>query len=389
MKIKFKIFLSIFIVFFVCIVFVFLPIDKIYSANTPSLEVVYPVLQSGATITAQSDFAQYLKYIFDLSMMVGFVAIFLSLTWAGILFFLSPAIPSALTNARDRVAGAISGLMILVLLYLIITTINPYLSFFHITKLDSPDIKPLETKTAGINFSNFNNCASGSKTYTNSIPDLGPLKNKINSVSITQSQQQSYIAIIYDITNYWGKCQYINPNVKCQPVSPFAASASIYKYDFYPSGGSVSLFRNSFFTKDGGWLTLNSSTIGKMYIQKLQYLKFVDPSKKTRDNPEGCTVPADQLDCVHWDKKSLECDGWACPNAGKENISSIKIDGNYLVLLIYYDPSDTKNGPWSYCQAFPTIQDANREGPQQIKWDAIRNHGQDPNFIMIIPVLNK
>ncbi len=84
-----------------------------------------------------------------------------------------------------------------------------------------------------------------------------------------------------------------------------------------------------------------------------------------------------------------KCIDWKCPPLGKKNISSIKISGDYLVLLVYSSPSDKQFGPWTYCQAFPAIDDVNKEGPQQIKWDAIRNMGQDPNFIIIIPVIEK
>jgi len=59
-------------------------------------------------------------------------------------------------------------------------------------------------------------------------------------------------------------------------------------------------------------------------------------------------------------------------------------------LLVYYDEkNDTPAGPWSFCQAFPTKDDVNRDGPVQIKWENVNNVGMTPNFALIIPVTQK
>src|SRR3989344_1985989 len=113
--------------FFCCflIVFLSLPAVKIFAAN---LEVDYPTLITGAKVDSNTDLPNYLKYIFDAGIFLGFFSVFLSLIWAGVLYLLSPAMPDALANAKDRVSGAISGLLILATFYLIMTTINPNLA---------------------------------------------------------------------------------------------------------------------------------------------------------------------------------------------------------------------------------------------------------------------
>ena len=397
MKKIFKNFLVIFfIVFFVCLSY--LPTNKALAAT---LEVQYPTLQDGTTVTPQSDLTQYLKYIFDLGIFIGFFAVFLSLVYAGILYFLSPAIPDALEKAKDRISGAISGLLILVLLYLIITTINPYLAIFRLNALDDIPVVQPTTQSFGVNFYSSQNCSGIANTNITSVPDLGDLKNKINSVGIAQNPQQDlyYIAILYDITNYWGKCQYINPNTNCSPIQPFTASASIYQYDFHPSGGGVYLYRKSFNqipgkedNKKGSFLKITNSQIANsggpnIYTADLNQLRFTGNSSNY-NNLEDCTVPKEEQDCAKYDV-SGKCIQKQCPNLSGENISSIEIAGDYLVLLIYFNPSDNTYGPWSYCQAYSSLRDVNKDGPQQIKWDAIKNRGQDPNFIMIIPVVEK
>ena len=395
-KIHKKILYIFFIVFFTCLMgFICLPANKISAAT---LEVPYPSLQKGTFITTQSDLAQYLKDVFDIGIFIGFFSVFLSLIWAGILWFLSPAIPEALGKARDRISGAISGLLILTLLYLIITTLNPYLSIFNLNKLDKIPPPEPNTKSPGVNFYKSQNCSGVADTNLTSVPDLGnDLTNKINSVGIVQNPDQKiyYFAVLYDNDNYWGKCQYINPNVSCTPVSPFAASASIYEYDFNPDGDGVYIYRESFNKISGkeenkkqGFLKIPNSQIKNLGIAigDLHKLKFTGNSTNY-NNLNDCTVPESEQTCIKYNE-NMQCIEKQCPNLSGENISSIEIAGNYFVLLVYFSPSD-KQYEWSYCQAYPSLRDVNKDGPQQIKWDAIRNRGQNPNFIIIIPIATK
>ena len=390
-----------FVVFFVCLIgFLCLPANKV-----SALEVDYPVIKIGAiesSVTDQSDLAQYLKYVFDIGIFIGFFAVFLSLIWAGVLYFLSPVVPNALANAKDRISGAISGLLILVLLYLIITTINPALAIFKIGKLSSPPPppEPAQTQPAGVNFYTSNDCSENANNYIANVQDFGTsLTNKINSAMVVSDPEKSlyYLSVLYDESNYWGKCQYIVSAQKCLKVN-FGASASIYPFDFEPNGNGVYFYRKSFNNAkgkednlNGGFLKITNSEIknkakdGYFYVGKLDKLTFTGNSSNY-NNPNDCTVPKEEQDCVQWDNKG-KCLNYKCPTLAEKNISSIKINGDYIILLVYFAPSDNNNGPWTYCQAFPGINDVNKNGPQQIKWEAVRSRGQDPNFIIIIPII--
>ena len=380
-----------FIVFFIGIAgFFYLP------AKGVTLEVEYPKLQTGATVTSSSDLTQYLKYVFDFGISIGFLLVFLSLTWAGVLYLVSPASPEAVAKARDRAGGAISGLLILALLYLIITTINPQLNVFNLDPLEPIPPAPEQPPEAGVYFYNSTDCSGTGDLNTSNADDLGGLKNKINSVKIVPNDATDtyYVSVLYDVFNRWGKCQYINPNADCFPVAPFSASASIHKYDFNPDGEGVYLYRKSFFNENGGGVKISNSLIKnsgseEMYVEGLNNLKFTGNSTNS-SNIDDCTVPKDEQACEKYDKNGI-CAEKTCPDLSGENISSIKISGDYIVLLIYFGPSDESEGTWTYCQEFPTKDDANKEGPNQIKWEPIRNTGQtpDPNYIMIIPVVEK
>lgn len=373
---------KILIIFFAAFIVLFFSFDF-----TMALEVEYPTLLTGTSITSNNTpLPEYFKYVFDFGMFIGFFTVFFTLVFAGVLYLLSPAVPNALAIARDRVSGAITGLLILVTFYLIITTINPALKIFKIDKLNVIPPPPNQAQQAGVYIYNQSNCSPPvpELPHTMSIPDLGLLTNRANAVDIVQhpSENLYYISILYDSPNFWGKCQYINPNNSCIQVTPFAASASIYRYDPHPSGQGIIFYRKSFYNYEGGWYKVSNSEIenagsNEFYTVKLSELKFND-------------VPENEQDCVKWDIKGF-CVDREPPSLTGNNISSVEIKGNYVVLFVYFNQSDPEKGPWSFCQAFPTKDDINKDGPKQIKWENVRNisTGMLPNWMIIFSVKQK
>lgn len=366
------------------VVFLFSFANVCFAVN---LEVNYPIIQ-GQTITSQTSVPAYLKYIFDFGMFVGFFAVFLSLAYAGVLYFLSPAIPNALAMAKDRVAGAISGLLILSTAYLIITTINPGLSVFRVPELSKISEPLPASPQAGVMFYKVNNCpAPDPGLNTASIPNLQELNKNVKSVKIIQNPADDiyFISILYDWPNFIGKCQYVDPTIGCHPnIEPFATSVSINKYS-KTANGSVTFYRNSLFNPNGGYFTLQSSDIQQAYNnQQLYTLNFETVSFM---GPNGCTVPKEEQDCIMWNEKNV-CLKRECPTLAGKNIGSIQINGDYLVLLVYFSPTDKSPGPWSFCQAFPAPGDVNQEGPRQIKWEEITNNDlrKLPNWVLIFPL---
>jgi hypothetical protein len=143
---------------------------------------------------------------------------------------------------------------------------------------------------------------------------------------------------------------------------------------------------------------------GGILIKKLDDLTFEN-------------VPEDEQNCTEYDKNdqcctkadpNLKCDkdGRVPQTLGGENISSVIINGNYIVLFVYFAANDSQNGPWTFCQEFPTSYDVNSLGPRQIKWQNIRHAsgvstssntggassndinlgGIIPNYVIVIPV---
>lgn len=335
----------------------------------------------GASANAGTDtgLADFLKSAYDIGISLGFVAVIISLAVAGVMYLLSPASPDLRAKAKDRVSGAISGLLILLLTYSIVTTINPQLAIFKFGTEKLPEVNlPTPEKPAkdpGVYFYKSGCSDTGWGPFSSNVADLGDLKNKVHSVDVVQdaTAQSSYISVLYEKTNFWGRCQYFNGG--CKAVAPFAQSASIHKYNNDPNGDGVYFYRKSYFDDSGGFYKVGNGEIRGIYSKKLATLKFQK-------------VPIDEQDCTKYDDKG-NCTAREIPSLAGENISSIKIKGSYLVLLVYKGPKDdpSGSGPWTSCQEFPTADDKNGTGPQQIKWEQIRNNGGViPNYVAIIPI---
>ncbi len=382
---------SIFVFSFFCL-FCF-PIYKIFAA----LEVDYPEI-SGASLSEGSKLPDLVLYIFNLGMSISLGSVFISLAIAGVMYSLSPVNAGLKAEAKDRVGGAISGLLLLLLTYLILTTINPEFKNFNLTRLPNIDTPPTEEPIyPGVSFN------GGTSRYLSNINDLGTLKNKVKSVEIVDDENTSFITVLYDNTNLWGKCLYLanssNEDVK------WAASASIHQINDDSNGDGVYFYRKSFFDKKGGFLKVSNSEIKDVYVGELATLKFTESTKG-----KSCNVPDEEQNCIKYDKNgkccteensSLGCkeSGLDCPTLANNEISSVEIKGDYVVIFVYFSPTDDEKGPWTACQEFPAIDDVNKIGPQQIKWQNIRNTtsinttengtsigGLVPNYVIIVPI---
>ena len=363
----------------------------------------YPTIL-GSSLQGGTGLPEYMLYLFKAGVFIGIFATFLSLVVGGAMYVLSPINASFRSEARDKISGAIAGFLIIVLSYLIITTINPQLGIFQFNGVKKTPLPPAQsTQPAGVYFyKNAGDCPNGPTqlTATSDVEDLGPLKNLVKSVGITKDTDNniSYVSILYDNPGLWGKCLYLNPNSNCHSDNvSFASSASVHAFNFSPNGDGVYFFRKPCFNKinqqyssvkdlindckaqsDGYYEVNNSSTSG-IYWKRLQDLSFSG-------------VPDNQQDCVKYDKDgNCATDGRQAPNLSGENISSMIINGSYIVVFVYLGPNDPDAGPWTFCQEFPASPDAdvNGIGPQQIKWENIRNSSSVvPNYVAIIPVAN-
>ena len=133
---------------------------------------------------------------------------------------------------------------------------------------------------------------------------------------------------------------------------------------------------------------------GEYFVGTLEELRFMDPAAKSQESSDGCTVPKDQQDCIKWGQAGI-CEQRQCPNLSGKNIGSVEIKGKYIVLFIFLNPApgenqkkDTAAGPWTFCQAFPSPDNASKSGPTNLNWQDIQNNelGKTPNYFIVFPI---
>lgn len=340
----------------------------------------------------------YLILIFRIGMGIGFFSVVISLVVSGALYILSNAIASMRSKAKDWLSGAITGFIILILLYLILRTIYPDLTIFKLGRpsLSIPQLPAGQRIEHGVYLYEKGGC-SGEKfpVYISNANLVSTNKNGMKSVGIKQDGQNNiyHVAVAYDAVNFYGKCQYINPNVPCEEITlPTLGSISTHIYSRNPSGDII-IYRHGAggekgFNKKGGYLVLSAGTIGSIYTEDLKKLSFTGNNIGS-NNLDDCTVPPDEQDCKTWDKNG-KCKEKKCPSLYGKNIGAIEIQGEYLVLLV---SGWKKNGgalTSDFCQAYPKIDDKNKLGPKQVKWDAINTHiNYLPKSITVIPIDKK
>ncbi|MEK7562196.1 MAG: hypothetical protein AAB509_00750 [Patescibacteria group bacterium] len=369
----------------------------IHFGHAATLEVDYPEISNyDPNLDTQLQLPQYLKYVFDFGIFIGFFAVLFSLIWAGVLYLLSPIIPNAIADAKDKVSGAISGLLILATLYLIITTINPELKFFRLNPLEPIPPPPAPEQQAGVYLYKSNDCSGDRLILTTSSTDLGQsFNNQVNSINIINNPKQDiyHVVILYNTNNNRGRCMYM-VKTGCQQIRQNnfgVVSASVFRYDFSPSGNGV------FFYGRGGHCKIDNSKIKGIFASNLSDLYLTnlsdcaDDTLRCGDKNSKCTTGGENCICKQWTQDgSCEKERY-CPNLAGENVSGIKLDGNYIAVLVYFGPQDpARTGPWTDCQAYPVPDDVNKIGGI-IKWDAIRNnnYGRLPNWMFILPVKQK
>ena len=362
---------------FFLVLFSFFILTSFCDART--LELDYPKLPEGEQITEASGLPEYILYVYKFGMFFCFLIAILSLTIAGVFYIISPAIPSLKAKAKDRVFGAVTGIIFLLLIYLVIATINPELRI-----LKSPEVvkvvpsAPFTPIASGVSLYKEASCNDKSIyspiPFTTSIRDLSDARKTLNGLKIIPDTQLNilYFAITHDLVNFKGQCQYFYQNDKsCKKVDPFV-SISIHQYAETPTGDGVTFYRESFYDKKGGWFKVGNNEIQGIYQKPLESLEF-----------KG--VPKEEQDCIEWDLNG-KCLKRKPPNLAGENISSIKIDGNYIVVFINWNPV---TGEWLACQVFPTVDDVNKEGPKQIKWEYIQQRDNLPSWVAIAPIREK
>ncbi|GAG82067.1 unnamed protein product, partial [marine sediment metagenome] len=98
-------------------------------------EVEYPEIPGVPTPSIKGGIPNYVKYIFNFAIAFTGLLALLILIWSGTQYLTSTGKPDVLKSAKDRIKSALLGVLILLLSYLILITINPQLIIFQIPGL--------------------------------------------------------------------------------------------------------------------------------------------------------------------------------------------------------------------------------------------------------------
>ena len=90
-----------------------------------ALEINYPNFPGTSPPTGNSSFPDYVKYIFDLALLIGGILALGGLIYGGILYLISTGKPDRMASAKSQINAAFFGLLILLSSYLILNTISP------------------------------------------------------------------------------------------------------------------------------------------------------------------------------------------------------------------------------------------------------------------------
>jgi len=148
-KRKIKLFFLLLLLFLLGACFVF--------TQAKELEIEYPGLPSGVEVptTTETAFPVYVRYIFNLAIMIAGVVAFGALVFGGIRYLTSSGSPSTKQDASGQIAAGFFSLIILLSSYLILFTIDPKLVIFNlpdIEKIPSPKIESLPPEKVVFNF---------------------------------------------------------------------------------------------------------------------------------------------------------------------------------------------------------------------------------------------
>lgn len=97
-------------------------------AADDSLELDWPVSPTGMTLSPDTNFSDFVRYVYEWGIALGGVLTFGVMIWNGFKFMTSAGDPSKLRDAREGIIEAFSGLVLLLSSFLILNTINPALT---------------------------------------------------------------------------------------------------------------------------------------------------------------------------------------------------------------------------------------------------------------------
>lgn len=221
------------------------------------LEVSYPQLPSVVTpLTVRTPLPEYIKYIFNFSLLIIGLVILSSLVRAGFRYATSVGNPDQMRDSRDQAISALTGGIILLGAYLLLSTINPELVILRL-----PGVTPA---SAEVKIFNGYNRTGDSMTLARGEPKLDsfgqiclpPPAEGCGARSLDYSgiNPQDIDISIYSSINYGGT----EAKISASNSSSFPFVAKSIKIGWKPPG--VYLFAGLNFDSTGKWKSYQYSS---------------------------------------------------------------------------------------------------------------------------------
>ncbi|MCK4454330.1 hypothetical protein KAU51_03220 [Candidatus Parcubacteria bacterium] len=154
------------------------------------LEIEYPGI-GGEAPTGETKLPGYIKYIFNFAVMLGGILAFAVMVYGGIVYLISAGDPTKISDAKSRILSGIIGLVLLLLCYLILTTINPELAILK-------EMEPLKP----VNGVYLINNEDEKRYYASSIPSIKDFD--VVSIEFISPPEELYSVFAYTEEGYKG-----------------------------------------------------------------------------------------------------------------------------------------------------------------------------------------
>lgn len=261
----------------------------------------------------------------------GGIAI-LSFAVGAIMYMISGGSGDLNSSGKDRMKGAVYGIVLLGTSYLIMSTINMALVKPNLTPLSTTELSPVQIP--GVYFYLDAGCTQSANIDT--TVSLNKIDLSVMGIKVVNDDNNKYGYILHEVENLntGGNCgQPIINNTSCQPVNMHGA-INVFRLNQTPltSGAGVNFYSEPF-----GW------NLGENAL----YLKF-----------KNNTIQANSLNNKKPDSMIFSYEGVNVPDPYKEQCKtfqkcprSIDIKGEYLV-AVYSDVSYGGSSGDKYCQTF-------------------------------------
>jgi len=290
-----------------------------------ALEVQLPGLKENASI------GDYVVFIYNFLLGAAGTLATISFAVGAVGYIMSGDNTQLASNSKDRMKGAILGVVLICSSWLILNTINTsFTQTLTITKL-TPTTIPTPPPQAGVYYFSQAGCAGNSSAPNiSSQSAIDPaFKGNIKSVKIVDDATSSYGVIFHADEGLFsgGICSLPITKAGCQPVNISAAAADIFQISNGIAGDGV-----VFYSEPYGWDT--GSNAGSATIKAEDILP-----------PDGFKKDAgDDVFKYNWDFINQPEDYKTLCKTFKDcPFGSIRIKGTYLVGLY---------SSGTYCQTF-------------------------------------